>query len=163
VISYKKSSGGPHVEYDALVEEALCFGWIDSKTGALDEARAMGWFAPRKAKTGWSRVNKQRVARLIAAGQMAPADLTKIEAAKKDGSWTALDAVEALIIPPDLRKALASLPAAGANFAAFPRSIKRGILEWKRNAKRPQTRARRVDETARLASQNVRAHQWTKK
>ena len=160
VISYKKASGKPRVDYDALVEEALCFGWIDSKTGKLDEARAMLWFAPRKAKTGWSRPNKERVARLIAAGQMAAAGLAKIEAARKDGSWSALDGVEALEIPPDLRKALAAHPPAAQHFDAFPRSVKRGILEWILNAKKPETRSKRISETALLASKNKRANQW---
>ena len=159
-ISYKKAAGRPRVEYEAAVEEALCFGWIDSKGNKLDDERAMLWFAPRKPRTGWSRPNKQRVERLLAAGLMAPAGLAKIEAAKQDGSWYALDAVEDLVVPPDLAAALARYDQAEQNFSAFPRSVKRGILEWIANAKQPATRAKRVEETARLAAENRRANQW---
>ncbi|MCS6910127.1 MAG: YdeI/OmpD-associated family protein [Anaerolineales bacterium] len=162
LISYKKGTGKPRFEYDEAVEEALCFGWIDSKPKKLDEERSMLWFAPRKPGTGWSKANKERVEKMIAAGKMAPAGLAKVEAAKRDGSWTALDAIEALEIPPDLEKALAANPKAQEYFAAFPRSAKRSILEWIANAKTPETRARRVVETARLAAKNIRANQWRK-
>lgn len=160
LITYKKATGQPRVEYDDAVEEALCFGWIDSKPNKLDDDRSMLWFAPRKPGTGWSRPNKQRVERMIAAGLMAPAGLAKVEAAQQDGSWSALDAVEALEIPPDLESALAANPLAQQHWDDFPRSVKRGILEWIANAKRPETRARRVAETAELAAQNKRANQW---
>lgn len=120
----------------------------------------MLWFAPRKPGTGWSKPNKERVEKLLQAGLIAPAGLAKIEAAKVDDSWSALDGVEALEIPPDLAEALAANPAAQQYFEAFPRSIKRGILEWIANAKKAETRARRVEETARLATENIRANQW---
>ena len=160
LITYKKATGRPRVEYDETVEEALCFGWIDSKANKLDDERSMRWFAPRKPATGWSRLNKQHVERLAAAGLMHPAGLAKIESAKADGSWGALDAVENLEIPPDLAAALAGYPAASAHFAAFPRSAKRAILEWIGNAKTAATRDKRIAETARLAEQNQRANQW---
>lgn len=163
LISYKQATGKPRLSYDEAVEEALCFGWVDSKPNKLDDERTMLWFAPRKPGTGWSRPNKERVERMIAAGLMAPAGLAKIEAAKRDGSWSVLDAVEDLAIPPDLADALGAYPAARANFEAFPRSAKRGILEWIVQAKTPETRARRVAETARLAELNQRANQWRPK
>lgn len=162
LISYKKDTGKPRFDYDEAVEEALCFGWIDSKPNKLDAERSLLWFAPRKPGTGWSKPNKDRVKKLIAAGLMTPAGLAKIEAAKQDGSWNALDAVEALEIPSDLAEALASYVSAAANFDAFPRSVKRGILEWIVSAKKPETRAQRVAETARLAQDNIRANQWRK-
>lgn len=162
LISYKKASGKPRLEYDDAVEEALCFGWIDSKPNKLDAERSMLWFAPRKSGTGWSKINRDRVEKLIAAGLMAPAGLAKVEAARQDGSWYALEAVDALQIPPDLAAALAAFPEAARNFDAFPKSVKRGILEWISTAKRPETRARRIGETARLADQNIRANQWRK-
>lgn len=158
LISFKKATGKPHVAYGEAVEEALCFGWVDSKSRSLDEERTMLWFAPRKARSGWSQSNKQRVERLVAEGLMTAAGLAAIEAAKGNGSWAALDAVEALEIPPDLGSALASHPRAAEHFDAFPRSVKRGILEWIASAKKPATRARRVEETARLAADNLRAH-----
>jgi uncharacterized protein YdeI (YjbR/CyaY-like superfamily) len=162
LISYKKATGKPSITYDESVEEALCFGWIDSKGNKLDEERTMLWFAPRKPRTGWSAPNKRRVEALIASGRMAAPGLAKIEAAKQDGSWSALDGVEALEIPPDLGAALAANPAAQQFFEAFPRSVKRGILEWILNAKRAETRTSRIEETVRLAAQNERANQWRK-
>jgi uncharacterized protein YdeI (YjbR/CyaY-like superfamily) len=161
LVSYRKATGKPRVEYEAAVEEALAFGWIDSKPNTLDAERSMLWFAPRKPGTGWSRINKARVERLLAAGRMQPAGLAKVEAAKRDGSWARLDAVEALALPDDLVAALARYADARRHFDAFPRSTRRGILEWILNAKRPETRANRVEETARLAARNGRANQWT--
>jgi uncharacterized protein YdeI (YjbR/CyaY-like superfamily) len=160
LITYKKETGKPRVDYDAAVEEALCFGWIDSKPNKLDAERSLLWFAPRKPKTGWSKPNKDRVERMIAEGLMMPAGLAKITAAQADGSWTALDAIERLELPGDLASALAENPAAEQYFADFPRSVKRGILEWIINAKRPETRAKRVAETVMLAAENKRANQW---
>lgn len=160
LITYKKAAGEARLDYEDAVEESLCFGWIDSKPRKLDEARSMLWFAPRKPRSGWSAPNKRRVEKLIAAGRMAKPGLAKVAAAKQDGSWSALDAVEALEIPADLARALAARIAAARNFEAFPRSAKRGILEWIANAKKPETRAKRVADTARLASRNERANQW---
>lgn len=160
LVTYRKATGKPRVEYDEAVEEALCFGWVDSRPGKLDDERSMLWFAPRKPGSGWSRPNKERVERLLAAGLMAPAGLARVEAAKRDGSWTALDAVENLEVPPDLEAALAALPEARRHWDAFPRSAKRGILEWIASARKPETRAKRVEETAQLAAENRRANQW---
>jgi uncharacterized protein YdeI (YjbR/CyaY-like superfamily) len=162
LISWKKASGKPSIAYDELVQEALCFGWIDSKPNKLDDERSMLWFAPRKSGSGWSRPNKERVVALTAAGRMMPPGLAKIDAAKKDGTWNALDAVEALEIPVDLLSAFVKHKAAAENFEKFPRSAKRGILEWISNAKTPPTRAKRVTETADLAAINERANQWPK-
>ena len=162
-VNYKKATGKPRLEYDEAVEEALCFGWVDSKSNALDEERSMLWFAPRREGSGWSKPNKERVERLIADGRMAPAGLAKIEAAKRDGSWTALDAIEALEIPADLQEALDSYESAGRHFEAFPPSVKKNILTWIATAKMPETRAKRIAETARLAQENVRANQWRPK
>ncbi|WP_045233399.1 YdeI/OmpD-associated family protein, partial [Deinococcus pimensis] len=148
LVTFRKETGEPRVEYDEAVEEALCFGWVDSKPRKLDDRRGMLYFAPRRAGSGWSAPNKARVERLLAAGLMAPAGLAKVEAARRDGSWTALDEVEALVVPGDLAAALADLPPARENFDAFPRSARRGILEWIVSARTPGTRARRVEETA---------------
>ena len=140
--------------------EAISFGWIDSKPRALDESRSMIWYAPCKPGSAWSKRNKERVERAIASKRMTPAGAQKIAAAKKDGSWSALDAVERLEIPADLAHALAQFEHAANFFEAFPRSVKRSILEWIGNAKTSATRSKRIDETARLAANNVRAHQW---
>ena len=162
LVTYKKTTGKPRIDYDEAVEEALCFGWVDSKGGKVDDQRSMLYFAPRKPGSGWSRSNKQRVERLIDAGLMMPAGVAKIEAARRDGSWSRLDAVEALEIPPDLEKALTDHPGAALHFDVFPRSVKRGILEWIAGARRSETRAKRIAETARLAAKNLRANQWRK-
>jgi uncharacterized protein YdeI (YjbR/CyaY-like superfamily) len=160
LISFKKATGQPRMEYGEAVEEALCFGWVDSLPRKLDAERSMLYFAPRKPRTGWSKPNKERVAKLIHEKRMMPAGLAKVEQAKADGSWTKLDAVEALTIPDDLADALTKRPPACENFAAFPRSVKRGILEWILQAKKEETRARRIEETATLAAKNKRANQW---
>lgn len=157
-ISYKKSAGRPRVTYEDAVEEALCFGWIDSKGGTVDEDRTMLWMAPRKPGSGWSRPNKIRLERLMADGRMAPPGLAKLEAARRDGSWTLLDSVEAMEVPDDLEQALASYPDAARHFAAFPPSARKAILQWITLAKKPGTRAVRIAEAARLANENVRAY-----
>jgi uncharacterized protein YdeI (YjbR/CyaY-like superfamily) len=162
LVTFKKHHPDKYLSTNEIVEEALCYGWIDSLPRKLDEDRTMLWLAPRKKGSNWSRLNKERVEKMIAAGKMTPAGMKIIETAKKDGSWTALDAVERLEIPPDLGQALDAYPAARVNFEGFPRSAKRGILAWIQNAKRPETRAKRVAETARLAEKNQRANQWRK-
>ena len=160
LIYNKKASGKPTVPYAEQVEEALCFGWVDSKGNKLDDERTMLYFAPRKSGSGWARPNKERIERLIAAGLMTPAGLTKIDAARLDGSWEKLDAVEDLIVPDDLSAELARYPNAVAHFEAFPRSAKRALLEWIVQAKRTETRQKRIEEIARLANENIRANQW---
>jgi uncharacterized protein YdeI (YjbR/CyaY-like superfamily) len=122
----------------------------------------MLYFAPRKAGSGWARTNKERVKRLIAEGLMTPAGQAKIDAAKKDGSWTLLDAVERMEMPPDLAAALNANPKAKGHFDAFPPGVRKGILQWIIQAKRPETRAKRVAETVALAAKNVRANQYRK-
>lgn len=156
LVTYKRATGKPRVEYEEAIEEALCFGWVDAQARTLDEERSLLWFAPRKKGSVWATTNKERVERLPAAGKMTAAGLAKIEAAKADGSWALLDSVDQLIVPPDLAAAPAAAPPAAANFDAFPRSVKHRILGWIALAKRPQTRAARVQETARLAAAGKR-------
>lgn len=159
-VTWKKDSGGPHVRYDDLVEEALCFGWVDSKGSRRDGGRTALLVTPRKPRSSWSASNKARVERLTAAGLMAPAGAAVVAAAKASGTWNALDDVERLVEPDDLRAALDALPEARRHWDAFPPSTRRGILEWIGSAKRQPTRSARVAETARLAAENVRANQW---
>ena len=160
LVTYKKGSGRPQVSYDDIVDEALAFGWIDSRPGSIDEHRARRLLTPRKPTSNWSRRNKQRVDRLTRAGLMAPAGRAAVERARRNGSWSALDAVEELREPDDLREALDRNPRARGFWDAFPRSAKRAILEWIENARRPDTRSRRVKETVDKAADNVRANQW---
>jgi uncharacterized protein YdeI (YjbR/CyaY-like superfamily) len=147
VVTYKKGSGKPHLPYAEIVEEALCFGWIDSKSNTVDAERSKLLLTPRKAGSGWSRVNKERIERLVANGLMTPAGLAKIEAARADGSWTALDDIEAMVVPPDLDAALRADPAALAGWERFAPSVRKQLLGWVASAKRPETRVNRVAES----------------
>ncbi|MEM8536181.1 MAG: YdeI/OmpD-associated family protein [Chloroflexota bacterium] len=160
LIYYKKASGKPAISYDEIVEEALCFGWVDSRPNALDDERAMFLVSPRNPQSPWSRLNKQRVERLIEQGLMTGAGLVKIEAARQNGAWNQYDDIEDLIIPDDLQTALDANPAAQTNFAVFPPSSKKTILWWIASAKRPQTRAKRIEETVTLAAKNIKANHY---
>ncbi|QYF73028.1 YdeI family protein [Cryobacterium sp. PAMC25264] len=163
LVSWKKATGRPSVGYDDAVSEALCVGWVDSKPQKLDDERTMLYFSPRKPTSDWSRPNKIRVETLRAAGLLLPAGEAVIARAINNGSWTLLDDVEDLIVPADLDEAFSEKPPARANWDRFPPSARRGILEWIVQAKRPQTRAARILETAERASLNQRAAQWTRK
>ncbi len=160
LVIWKKQDPDRHLPYEAIVEEALCFGWVDSLTRKLDAQRSMLLLSPRRPGSAWSAANKARVERMIAQGKMAPAGLAAVEAAKANRSWSFLDDVERLEVPPDLADALAQHPKAEEHFAAFPSSVRRGILEWIKQAKCPETLKRRIAETARLASVNRRANQF---
>jgi uncharacterized protein YdeI (YjbR/CyaY-like superfamily) len=150
----KKSSRADRLAYADAVEEALCYGWIDSTLRTLDDARYVQLMTPRKPTSNWSRTNKERIERLIALGLMAEPGLASIERAKANGSWRSLDAVEALVMPDDLSAALAAAPGAADKFAAFSPSARKGYLHWINNAVRPETRAHRVSEVVRHAVAN---------
>ena len=154
LIYYKVKSGKPSVKYSEAVKEALCFGWIDSKVKSLDGNRYQQIFTPRKPKSVWSKLNKQYIEELIEQGLMTTVGLEKIEAAKQDGSWYSLDAIEALIIPLDLKQALEANEAANLNFEAFSNSLKKNILFWIDSAKRPETRLKRIEQTIIKAAHN---------
>lgn len=160
LVTWRKGAGPPVLGYDDIVEEALCFGWVDSRPGKVDDRRTRILVTPRKPGSSWSRPNKERVERLAAAGLLAPAGQAAVEAAQADGSWSRLDAVEDLVVPDDLAAAFDAEPGSREQWDAFPRSARRGILEWIVTAKRPATRARRVEETAQLAARGERANQW---
>jgi uncharacterized protein YdeI (YjbR/CyaY-like superfamily) len=162
LVVHRKGSGKATFTFDEAIEEALCYGWIDSLPRKVDDERSMLLFSPRKPKSLWSALNKRRVDTLIADRRMQPAGLVKVEAAKASGTWQALDEVEAMEIPPDLAAAFAERPASRERFEAFPRSARRGILEWILQAKTPATREKRVCETAEKALAGERANQWRK-
>jgi uncharacterized protein YdeI (YjbR/CyaY-like superfamily) len=163
LIIYKKETGTPSVYYPEAVDEALCFGWIDSKPNKRDEKSYFQFFSKRNPKSKWSGVNKRKVARLLREGRMAPAGLKMIELAKQTGTWAALDEVESLLIPNDMDALLKRNPEAAINFSKFPPSTRRGILEWISNAKKAETRQKRIEETVSLAAQNIRANQYKPK
>jgi uncharacterized protein YdeI (YjbR/CyaY-like superfamily) len=157
LVTYKKHLGDLHLPYNDIVEEALCFGWIDSLPRALDEKRTMLLISPRRRGSVWSQSNKDRVGRLIEQGRMSPAGLKKVEEAKADGSWSLLDNLDK--IPSDLVAALAADSRAASNFKEFSPSAKRGILAWIRMAKTEQTRLRRIGQTVGLAAENLKPNQ----
>ena len=152
--------GTPHyVTYADVVEEALCYGWIDSTARGLDANRSMLLLAPRKTKSVWSALNKKRIEQLEASGLMHSAGRAKIDAAKKNGSWTTLDAVDRLEMPADLAKALGKK--GRATYDAWPPFLRKQALYWIEAAKRPETRARRIEEVAAAAKKGERPSRWT--
>ena len=157
VVTYKRATGKPAPSYDDIVEECLCFGWIDSTVRPGNEQTAMQLVTPRKPTSTWAATNKARLERLLASGQVTERGLRIIEAAKANGSWTALDAVERLEVPDDLAAALDARPPAGANFDAFPPSARKQLLWFVVSAKRPETRATRIARVVADAAEGRRS------
>jgi uncharacterized protein YdeI (YjbR/CyaY-like superfamily) len=143
----KKSAGGRAVSYEDAVEEAICFGWIDGLTRPLDADRAMIRFSPRKPRSVWARSNKERVARMEAAGLMTGAGRRAVEIAQENGSWNTLDDSDGLVMPDDLAAALDATPGGREGFEAYTQSGRRMILYWLAAARRPATRADRIART----------------
>ncbi len=163
LVTYKIVEPKFYIEYPKIVDELLCFGWIDSLPRKLDEQRKMLRISPRKPKSAWSKINRDKVPVLIESGQMNPAGLEVIEQAKKDGSWDKLKVTDENKIPKDLNLALKKHSSSLKNFKAFPPSARRAILEWIAQAKAPETRNRRLSETALLAKKNIRANSYVRK
>lgn len=155
---WKKASGKVPLDYARIVEEALCFGWIDGVTNTLDDGRQVQLLTPRRRGSAWSPSNKERVERLIGDGRMTPSGMRVIEAAKADGSWSMQDAAHALIEPAELATALDAKPEARRQWDAFPRSPRRALIWWVMSAKRPETRERRVAAIVAEAAQGRRAN-----
>ena len=157
LVTYKKNHKY-YLPYNDIVEECLCFGWVDSLPRKLDEQQTMLYISPRRKGSNWSKANKDRVEKLQQRGLIHKSGLAKIEQAQQDGSWSFLDDVEALILPDDLKLAFSKHKIAQENWNAFPPSSKRGILEWIKNAKRPETRKKRIQKTVQKASINKKAN-----
>ena len=160
LIIYKKECNTKSVYYPEAVDEALCFGWIDSKPNKRDKESYYQFFSKRNIKSNWSKVNKDKVSKLIKEGLMHSSGLKMIELAKKSGTWNALDEVESLKVPEDLNVLFQKNRIALQNWEAFPPSSKRGILEWILNAKKAETREKRIEETVSLAADNIRANHY---
>jgi uncharacterized protein YdeI (YjbR/CyaY-like superfamily) len=158
LIYYKKQSGKRKFDYGESVEEALCFGWIDSLPRKLDEQRAMLKFTPRKSKSAWSQLNKTRIKRLIKEGLMTEAGIAKIKQAKKDGSWDKLTSSDSHIdsnsLPSELLKALSKNKKALENFRSFPPGYRKRFLFWIDSAKQPATKSARIKQTVLMALAN---------
>lgn len=156
VIFHSKSSGRPTLSWSDAVDEALCFGWIDSKKVSIDKETSQQFFCKRKPNSTWSKINKDKVERLIAQGLMAPAGLLCIEIARQNGSWTILDAVEQLIIPDDLESEFANKPIAKDFYLGLSKSMKKSILQWLVMAKTAETRQKRITEILESAEQQLK-------
>lgn len=163
LVLYNKSSATKSIEYVEAVEEALCFGWIDSKPNKRDSESRYQYFAKRKPTGVWSSINKQRIEKLVEQSLMTKAGLAAIDQAKKNGSWNALDRIDKIEIPPDLADALAKNKKAADQFKSFAPSSKKIILNWIYNAKRPETRKQRVTDTVKLAAKGIRANHYRPK
>jgi uncharacterized protein YdeI (YjbR/CyaY-like superfamily) len=156
LVQWKPRTGRPAIPYEEAVQEALCYGWIDSTYRSLDDERGMLWYSPRRKGSLWAASNKARVERLEAEGRMTDAGRAAIEAAKADGSWKTLEPVEALIVPDDLAAAFAERPGTNGRWQSLSPTAKRSYLVWVVTAKRDETRARRVRESADLVAQGKR-------
>lgn len=157
VVSWRKPSGREPVPYADLVEEAICFGWIDSTVNPLDDDRGLQLMTPRKAKSAWTRLNRQRAADLEAQGRMTDAGRGAIEVAQANGWWTISDPVEDLLEPDDLTRALDAVPAARQAWDGFPPSARKQMLWMLVSAGKPDTRARRVEKIVAEAAAGRRA------
>jgi uncharacterized protein YdeI (YjbR/CyaY-like superfamily) len=140
-----------------MVEEALCFGWIDSMADTLDEHRRLQLYTPRKPRSTWTRLNRERVAQLEALGRMVDAGRRAVEVAKANGWWTIFDRVEDLREPEELAAALDAATRARREWDAFPPSARKMMLWWVISAARPDTRARRISAIVEAAEQGKRA------
>jgi uncharacterized protein YdeI (YjbR/CyaY-like superfamily) len=157
VASWRRASGRDPVSYEDLVEEAICFGWIDSTVNILDADRGLQLMTPRKPKSGWTRLNRRRVETMEAQGRMTAAGRRAVDAAKANGSWTIYDAVEDLVEPHDLAAALAASPPARTAWNGFPPSARKQMLWRVISAGRPETRAKRIAQIVAQAELGRRA------
>ncbi len=160
LVCYKKHSAKPTLAWSAIVDEALCFGWVDGKRKSIDADSFMQFLCRRKPTSTWSKVNKEKIQQLIAAELMTPAGMETIEIAKGNGSWEILDEVEALIIPQDLEKAFKAYPGSKAFFLSLSKSVRKIMLQWLVLAKRPETRQKRITEIAIHAGEKLKPKQF---
>lgn len=156
LVSPRKAVDRPF-SYEEAVMEALRYGWVDSTVKPVDELRSMQWFAPRRTSSMWTRINKGRVARLEEAGLMEPAGAAAVAAAQESGMWTLMDPVEDLVVPDDLAAAFDRHPGARGHWESWSASAQKMILTWIVLAKRPETRATRIEVTAEKAAQGIKS------
>ncbi len=155
LIFYKKKSPNYNLSWSESVDQALCFGWIDSTKRTIDGEKYKQYFSKRKAKSNWSKINKDKVKTLIDQGLMEEEGYKSIEIAKENGSWTILDEVEALIIPDDLKEEFANHKGSIEYFDSLSKSVKKILLYWVVSAKRKETRQKRILEIVENASNNL--------
>ncbi len=157
LIFYKVGHDKANMRWEDAVRVALCYGWIDSTVKSLGEGKRRQYFCPRKSKSAWSKLNKKHIEELHSFGLIHESGLKKIEEAKKDGSWTALDDVENGVIPADLQQAFAKNSKAIKNYEGFSRTYQKSYLYWLNQAKRPETRAKRIAEIIQLCEAGVKS------
>jgi len=155
LVTFKKHVGSAYVSRDEVLDELLCFGWIDGIRRKLDADRTMQLISPRRIQH-WAKSYKERAARLVEEGRMEAPGLEAIRRSKAAGSWHFMDDVDALVVPEDLAAALASRPGARLHFDAFPPANRRFVLRWIKLARKPETRRRRIARVAELAARNER-------
>lgn len=160
LVYYKKSSGVPSISWSEAVDEALCFGWIDSTRKTIDTEKFIQFFSKRKAVSTWSKINKEKVEKLIASKSMTEAGAKSIKIAKQNGSWSLLDEVEELIVPKDLEKAFKAHKGSKDYFSSLSKSVRKMMLTWITFAKLPETRQRRINELAELAAKKMKPKQF---
>ncbi len=156
LIYHKKNSQVPSLSWSEAVDEALCFGWIDSTRKTIDDVSFMQYFSKRKPKSNWSKINKAKIQELIASRKMTKAGYDSIELAKQNGSWFILDEVEALTIPEELEIAFEKHQGAKDFFLSLSESTRKIILHWVSFAKLKETRQKRIDEFVESAAQNLK-------
>jgi uncharacterized protein YdeI (YjbR/CyaY-like superfamily) len=156
LVLFKKHVDEPCISYDAAVEEALCFGWIDGKLRRIDDRKHQIRFTPRKPRSIWSESNKKRVKQLTAEGRMTEAGLALVREAKKSGAWKRASEKRTETVPPDLEAALARNKRAKKNFESFAPGYRRSYIAWVLDAKREVTRQRRIREVVKRSAQNKR-------
>lgn len=156
LVYYKKKAAVATITWTEAVDEALCFGWIDSTRRSLDDDKFMQFFCKRKPKSVWSKINKEKVERLMRDGRIEKAGLECIEAAKRNGSWSILDDVEETKVPQDLMDAFRAYSGSAHFFLGLSRSVRKMILQWIMTAKRPETRQNRIREVAERAAENMK-------
>lgn len=158
LIVYQKKSKTPSVRFHDAIEDALCFGWVDSKAITRDDESCYLFFSQRNPKSTWGRINRERAEKMIEQGLMTPSGQALIDLAKKTGTWEALADAQNAVIPDDLQQLFNKNEVAFKNFQAFPPSSKRAILEWIAKAKKSETRQQRIIQTVELAAKNIRAN-----
>ncbi len=156
LVFYNKNSGKKSITWSESVDIALCFGWIDSKKISIDKETSHQYFSKRKAKSTWSKINKEKIQRLSELGLMSDAGFASIEIAKQNGSWTILDEVEELRIPKDLEKAFTNNPNSKEFYLSLSKSVRKSILQWVILARLPETRQKRISEIVKLAEQKLK-------
>lgn len=160
LIFYKKKSPNYNLSWSQSVDEALCFGWIDSVKKTIDTEKYKQYFSKRKAKSNWSKINKDKVETLIEQGLMEEEGYKSIEIAKENGSWIFLDEVEALVIPEDLKEEFENHKGSMEYFDSLSKSVKKILLYWVISAKRKETRQKRILEITENASKNLKPKQF---